>query len=611
MTINHAILKRIYCSILLILLSGVSIYAQISPGELSKGHAELEGMAKCTQCHVLGQKVSDDKCLACHKEIKSRVAQGKGYHASKAMKGKSCASCHSDHHGRNFDIIRFDEKQFDHALTGYALTGAHAKTDCRACHKPDFVGDPVLKKKKTTFLGLKESCASCHTDVHQKTLPGDCAKCHTTTAFKPASRFDHNKADFALKGKHVNVDCIECHKKETRNGQEFQNFAGVNFQNCNSCHEDPHKNQLGTACKTCHVEESFTNLSGLPRFNHSSTAFPLKGKHKSLGCAECHALNATPLTIFQDKKGIATSACASCHKDVHEGKLGSNCAECHTEDSFQKVSNLDGFNHALTDFPLEGKHIPVDCKKCHKADYTEPVEHQTCASCHADYHEGQFVRPSGASLDCAVCHRVDGFETTSYTVEMHQQTKFPLTGGHEATPCLACHKKAEQWVFRNLGQRCVDCHEDIHKGEINEKYYPKQECTSCHTTSSWKESKFDHNQTKFLLEGAHQRQACSACHIPDDTHRYGRFAGLPNTCADCHEDQHNGQFKERGVTECSRCHSQDVWKIPRFNHSKTAFVLDGKHAKVACEACHKPVAVGEKMVVQYKFNSFKCADCHK
>ena len=26
-------------------------------------HKDLEGMFKCTQCHVLGQKVSNDKCL--------------------------------------------------------------------------------------------------------------------------------------------------------------------------------------------------------------------------------------------------------------------------------------------------------------------------------------------------------------------------------------------------------------------------------------------------------------------------------------------------------------------------------------------------------------------
>ncbi len=47
--------------------------AQISPGKLSKAHAHLEGVANCTQCHTLGKKVSNEKCMACHSENKSSV----------------------------------------------------------------------------------------------------------------------------------------------------------------------------------------------------------------------------------------------------------------------------------------------------------------------------------------------------------------------------------------------------------------------------------------------------------------------------------------------------------------------------------------------------------
>ncbi|MCC6726954.1 MAG: hypothetical protein IT258_20805, partial [Saprospiraceae bacterium] len=45
-------------------------------------------MSNCTQCHDLGDKVSNNKCLACHKEIKSLVDKKRGYHASKDVKAQ-------------------------------------------------------------------------------------------------------------------------------------------------------------------------------------------------------------------------------------------------------------------------------------------------------------------------------------------------------------------------------------------------------------------------------------------------------------------------------------------------------------------------------------------
>jgi len=161
--------------------------AQLSPGDLAAAHTHLEGLSNCTQCHVLGQKVSNDKCLACHTEIKTRIDQQSGYHASSEVRGKDCATCHSDHHGRKFDMVRFDEDYFNHDLAGYPLSGAHRKIDCRQCHTPDLIDDPDLKKRKASFLGLDRDCLSCHEDQHQNTLSNDCAKCHTTDAFHQLS----------------------------------------------------------------------------------------------------------------------------------------------------------------------------------------------------------------------------------------------------------------------------------------------------------------------------------------------------------------------------------------------------------------------------------------
>ncbi len=585
--------------------------AQISPGDLANAHAHLEGISNCTQCHDLGKKVSNDKCLACHVEIKSRVDQRRGYHASREIKGKDCAECHSDHHGRKFDMIRFDEDNFNHNLAGYELTGAHKKIECRQCHIPDFIEDRELKKKKETYLGLDQDCISCHTDYHQKTLVNDCAKCHTTDAFAPAEKFNHANTDFALLGKHIEVDCIQCHQKETRNGKEFQRFAGIEFNNCNSCHDDAHQNKLGTNCKSCHSETSFSALEKLRNFNHNQTNFPLKGAHKRIVCADCHTMNATPLTVFQDRLGIPTNACNTCHEDVHDNKFGNQCVDCHNEESFRKVS-MDNFNHGMTNFPLLGKHGEVDCRQCHTESFTQPLPHNECAACHVDYHEGQFAS-NGFSPDCAQCHTEDGFEGSLFTIENHRETKFPLEGAHLATPCFACHLQEEKWSFRGIGERCVDCHEDVHKGYIDEKYYPNQSCESCHLSTDWQENQFDHNLTEFKLLGVHAEQNCMACHlVSDESHmnRYEGFVDLSQKCHSCHENVHEQQFERDGITDCARCHGFDNWSLNDFNHDNTAFKLEGRHAEIDCAACHKEIEIDGKTFTQYKFQSFECIDCH-
>jgi hypothetical protein len=52
-----------------IVLFNYNSTGQISPGDLSEGHSHLEGMSNCTQCHTLGAKVSNEKCLACRQDF--------------------------------------------------------------------------------------------------------------------------------------------------------------------------------------------------------------------------------------------------------------------------------------------------------------------------------------------------------------------------------------------------------------------------------------------------------------------------------------------------------------------------------------------------------------
>lgn len=602
--------------IIFFLLIVQQLQAQLSPGKLTNAHADLEGVSNCTQCHTLGNKVENSKCLDCHDEIQSLLDQNRGFHASSDVKGKECVICHSEHHGRAFEMSRFDQDNFDHDLTGYELTGAHGRIECRDCHIADYIDDEELRQRKNTFLGLEQDCIACHEDVHQNTLStNDCASCHSTETFTPAEYFDHDDTDYPLVGKHVDVECIECHQKEMRNGKEFQRFNDIEFTNCNSCHEDVHNDNLGTNCKQCHHESSFTSLRRVKRFNHNQTDFPLKGSHQKVDCAGCHNMDAKPEVIFQDQIGVTTNDCISCHEDVHGGKFGQDCAECHNEESFFSIET-DGFNHNLTDFPLVGMHQTVECKECHAESMTAPLEHNYCKDCHEDYHEGDFVK-NGISPDCNQCHTEEGFTNSTYTIEQHNQTDFPLKGGHIATPCFACHLSDadEKWRFKDIGERCVDCHEDVHEGYIAEEFYPEQDCEACHVEDDWETNHFDHSLTGWELLGKHAEVTCMDCHGVEETeevNRYDGFLNSPRECAECHENTHDDQFEIDGITDCGRCHNFDEWTIEDFDHDQTEFPLEGAHVEVACEACHQPMETEEgNIITQYKFKSFECIDCHQ
>ncbi|MGB5668104.1 MAG: hypothetical protein WBM53_14785 [Maribacter sp.] len=591
-------------------------FGQISPGDLSRSHADLEGMSNCTLCHNLGDKVSDKKCLECHTGIQSLINKKSGYHANPDVIKQDCFECHSDHHGRNFDMIHFDEDAFDHALTSYELEGKHETVDCNKCHISENITDQKLKKRPNTFLGLDEKCLSCHDDYHQNTLANTCMDCHDMEGFKPAPKFNHDKADFQLNGEHINAECIECHKQTTKNGKEFQEFANIPFDDCISCHDDTHNNRIEGQCIQCHTESSFSDFVGMGKFDHNVTDFTLKGSHKDVNCFECHTKTNDPERVFGDLNNISENSCVKCHDDKHEGKYGNDCVKCHRETSFLSLRTMDFFDHKTTDYPLEGKHVEVDCKQCHKKRYSSPIDFTACTNCHNDYHRGEFKK-NGVSPDCVACHSLEkGFDYSLYTLEEHQKTEFPLEGAHNATPCFACHVSEDdkRWTFRNLGENCVDCHQDIHEGYIDTKFYPQDDCMSCHDNDAWTSVTFDHKLTNWPLDGKHISVECRACHfieIPDyKASATQKFANLDTNCASCHENVHDETFAIEGVTDCARCHVTDSWFPKLFDHNSTDFPLEGMHAIIECNACHEVAnAEGEKEII-YKINKFRCIDCH-
>jgi len=137
-----------------------------SPGPLSAAHKKLDIKGECKACHAKGKRLDNSKCLDCHKEIRAKIQEKSGFHARVSTE---CTLCHSEHHGRSYNLKQLDAKTFDHAMTGWPIEGKHALLKCEACH-PN--GIYMLKKNK---------CINCHQDIHQGENGSECAECHSAT----------------------------------------------------------------------------------------------------------------------------------------------------------------------------------------------------------------------------------------------------------------------------------------------------------------------------------------------------------------------------------------------------------------------------------------------
>jgi hypothetical protein len=490
-------------------------------------------------------------------------------------------------------------------------------TNCTRCHE---LGQKVTNAR----------CLACHTEVKARTdrnkgyhaskqVSGKgCVECHSDhhgLSFRivnfNTTSFDHLQTGYRLEGAHGKQSCANCHKTDfiSDNVLRKKKFTYLGLgTDCLNCHEDYHRKTLPPSCNDCHGSGTF---KGAEKFSHNSSAFRLQGMHQQVPCIKCHPVTQKEGKSFQQFKGIAFANCTNCHADVHQNRFGQNCAKCHTEQSFHAIRQAGGFDHSMTGYKLEDKHLMVACSACHKTSLTEKLRHEHCTDCHSDYHGGQFI--SGNTVrDCAECHSVNGFNETSYSTNTHASSPFPLKGAHLATPCFSCHRKTGKWSFRQVGSRCADCHKNIHDDHISPKYFGGGDCSSCHNEVQWDVVSFDHSATAFPLAGAHAGQPCRKCHFPADT--AGKviqvFAGLPSSCSKCHRDIHFRQFERNGETECSRCHAPDEWRIHNFDHNTAAFRLEGRHAEIACSACHKTVTEGPKSYILYKIKDYRCESCH-
>ncbi|MBI5944761.1 MAG: hypothetical protein HY864_10370 [Chloroflexi bacterium] len=523
--------------------------------KLTAHQTKSDGTAfACKDCHVNGYAAPFDQnaCGNCHLQIDQAFST-----EHFLTFGTDCKACH--------DGVESHGKAFDHNKVPFTLMGKHAAVKCSACH--------VNARTLTDLKSAPQACESCHLkdDHHNGQFGTDCAACHSPEGWSLA-KVDHSKFAFQLDGQHASVSCDSCHK----NGV----FKGTP-QDCFSCHaqDDNHKGQLGTQCAACHSPSGWKPA----KVDHSQFAFHLDGKHSAVACESCH-ING----VF---KGTPKD-CASCHTkdDAHAGSLGAQCGTCHSPAGWSPAV----FDHNTVSFKLTAHKTKSDgsafaCKDCHANGYSKPFDQNTCGNCHLQVNQAFSTEHFLTfGTNCMACH--DGIDSRGSNFD-HDKVAFNLDGKHILAKCSACHANARTLAdLKATPQECVACHlkDDNHNGQLG------TQCGACHMPTGWKPATVNHSLFAFHLDGKHASVACESCHVN------GVFKGTPMDCASCHtkDDAHNGTLG----TLCGACHSPNGWKPATVDHSKFAFHLDGQHASVSCESCHKNGV--------FKGTPQDCVSCH-
>jgi len=342
-------------------------------------------------------------------------------------------------------------------------------------------------------------------------------------------------------------------------------------------------------CTLCHVGDDWSEIRADFEFDHEAeTGVALLGAHADAGCLRCHN-DRGPAGAF------AARGCAGCHEDVHRGKLGLNCQDCHGEEDWSPREAIA--LHDRTGFSLVGAHAAAACWRCHldaPAGQFSGTDTQ-CHNCHQDdlaRADSPDHQAQGWVTDCDRCHI-----PTTWSGGGFNHGSFPLVGVHRNTDCVECHIGG---VFAGTPRECADCHLADYQATTNPDHaaagFPIS-CEECHSATGWSPASFLHDGWR--LTGSHRLEECSACHGG------GVFAGTPDQCVDCHAADYQGAGDPDHVasgfpTSCDECHNTTAWEPANFDHG--LWPLSGAHAVADCLDCHEGGL--------FAGTPDQCEDCH-
>ena len=523
--------------------------------------------------------------VLCPNDLIAQQAQTQSPHGNISV-DVTCENCHTD----KAWVPAKDTMTFDHgAQTKFPLLGKHGLADCESCHLGLDFTEPVI---------VGDGCESCHVDVHQGNMAGDCTSCHNFETFTDVDGiFVHNQTMFPLTGAHQQIECSSCHLDQS-NGH-FTLFE----TDCVDCHQQDYNEAITVdhissgfplTCEDCH-----TTLAWQPAFfehEQASGGFALLGAHTMVACQSCHQIPSME-TIFDAQNN---EDCYSCHQaDYQEEHGGSGfpteCIACHN------VNSWDGadFDHTLASggFELLGAHSKADCSDCHTSNYDlvfspPPADQTDCYSCHASDYQKEHAG-SGFPTECDVCHNVNDWDDAEDFDHDKASGGFELVGAHNTITCDDCHNPDLSLVFLSHPSDqddCYSCHQADYVQEHSGTGFPT-DCLTCHTTNNFEDADFDHSSVSngFELVGAHNTSSCESCHTPDFDLVFATAPTNQNDCINCHQEDYDREHAGSGFsTDCTTCHSTDNFDDSAFDHETVAngFELLGAHNTTACESCH-------------------------
>jgi hypothetical protein len=283
----------------------------------------------------------------------------------------------------------------------------------------------------------------------------------------------------------------------------------------------------------------------------------------------------------------------------HGSNLKLQCDDCHSEQSWNILSPEMKFNHDQTGFSLTGQHKMVNCRQCHSTLKFEEAKND-CKTCHNNVHQNTL------GIDCQRCHTTETWIVKNIR-QIHNQTRFPLTGIHQNVNCQSCHQSINRLVFEEKSIECYSCHRKDFEQAKNPDHISANfstNCLECHSFESkgWGGRNFTH--AFFPLVGGHEIKNCYTCH------NQRTFQGLDTKCVSCHLDNYqqtqNPNHQQVGFsTNCENCHKITSWKDAQFDHDNQFFpIYSGKHKGKwnTCADCHSN---------QNNYAEFSCINCHE
>ena len=308
-------------------------------------------------------------------------------------------------------------------------------------------------------------------------------------------------------------------------------------------------------------------------FNHSTTKFPLTGKHTIN--AQCH--------VNGQFAGTPTE-CSGCHLPDFQKTANPNhstagfpttCAACHTTTQWRAK-----FDHNKTKFALTGSHASARAPSATSTGSSR-ARHD-CAGCHLPDFQ-KTTNPNhvsaGFPTTCTTCHTTTQWQAGAFN---HNKTKFALTGRHSSNLRLVPRQRAVHWNYDRLCRLPLARFPEDGESQSQHRRVPNHVRRMSHDDAV-AGAVFNHDDQVPANGQAHGsmhavprerpvRRAptdCAGCHLPDfqkTTNPNHVSAGFPTTCTTCHND--------------------GAMARASFDHNKTKFALTGSHSSAQCAQCH-------------------------